>query len=491
MAGIPDDFAGGRVFLNDPNQAGSAAALGDLAAITLQLLHLNGAGLADGERNRIAGHLRNTINAANAFKARENATRELQPMNRIPDDDYGLVNNLAGIRLNQIPQFDGKSPDPKEVVRWISRIDRTAEAHDLTRAAMINLMVHASTGSASDFIEQMREQGRNIGDIIRNLELRYGGLVTPDEALTKVNTMPRAEGQSLSSFLDDLRYIARMAKRGIANVAERNTAIDQLVENNIRRVLPKSVLRSLEERLLARQRMGLPNLTTIEFEKECVELEQRRNDNKVEALKAQSRIMGKHNRRIHSVVQAIPIHSVTAQAGSSGSELSAESSDEDEPDEATIALMQEVRKVETKYAARGINPDRQRVYKKAIGRFNKKPMPNYRPRPKPAVAAITSGTGVSTSGPPNKLPESPRKPIQELLTLANCTRGDCIHCGVTGHMMNNDACPLRGKPLVDRACMRCKKGLHPVDDCLTVFQQPAKPAIAQIQEYDSDSDLNI
>ena len=491
MAGIPDDFGGGREFLDDPNRAGAATALGDLAAITLQLLHLNGAGLADGERNRIAGHLRNTINAANAFKARENSTRELQPMNAIPAADYGLVNNLAAIRLNQLPQFDGKSLDPREVVRWIARIDRTAEAHGLTLPAMINLMVHASTGTASDFIDQMREQGRNIGDIIRNLELRYGGLVTPDEALTKVNTMPRAEGQTLSSFLDDLRYIARMAKRGIANNAERNTAIDQLVENNIRRVLPKSVLRSLEERLLARQRMGLPNLTTIEFEKECVELEQRRNDNKAEAHKAHSRIVGKH-RRIHSVVQSIPIRSLTTQSTeTSGSDYSSSSSEEEEQDEATIALMQEVRKVEAKYIARGVNPDRQKVYKKAIGRFNRKPMSNHRPRQKPTVAAITSGTGISTTGPPNKLPESPRKPIQELLALANCARGDCIHCGVTGHMMNNDACPLRGKPLVDRACMRCKKGLHPVDDCLTVFQQPNKPAVAQIQEYDSDSDLNI
>jgi hypothetical protein len=497
MAAIPANFGGDREFLPDPDRAGTAAALGDMAAINLQLLHvLQPVFAADGleaERTRLAGILRNTLQAADAFKARENSTREVRPMNNIPAVDFGATNNLAGIRINQLPQFDGLSNDPKVVIRWISRVLRTAEAHTLTRAATINLMVHASSGPASDFIDQMREEGRGIGDIIRNLELRYGGLVQPEEALVKVNTMLRDEGENLHSFLDRLRHMAKMAKRDIVDNAQRSAAIDTLVESNIRRVLPKSVLRALEERILARQRMGQPNFSAMDLEKECIELEQRRNDTRVEVQRAQSRIMGKPHKKIHAVVQPKQIHKVVTQAGTSGSELSSDSSDEDDLDEATIALIQEVRKVEAKYVAKGIAPDRRKLYKKAINKFNRRPAPRDRPRQKPTVAAVTAGTGVSTTGPPNKLPDSPRKPINELLALANCVRGDCIHCGVTGHMMNNDACPLRGKPLVDRACMRCKKGLHPVDDCLTVFQQQAKPAgaVAQIQECDSDSDLNL
>jgi hypothetical protein len=179
MAGIPANFGGDREFLDDPNRAGSAAALGDMAAINLQLLHILGNQIGDGfaaERDRLAGVLRTTLNAANAHRARENSTRELQPMNTIPPGDYGPTNNLAAIRLNQLPQFTGATKDPREVVRWISRVLRTAEAHTLTQAATINLMVHASSGSASDYIDQMREEGKQLGDIIRNLELRYGEL---------------------------------------------------------------------------------------------------------------------------------------------------------------------------------------------------------------------------------------------------------------------------------------------------------------------------
>jgi len=484
MAGIPADWAGGREFLADPARAGTAHALGDMAAINLQLLHLLGPVMGDGlagERDRLAGALRNALTAAEAFKVRENSTRELQPMNTIPVADYGPTANLAGIRLNQVPQFSGSTNDPKEVVRWISRVLRTADAHTLTLAATINLMVHASTGPASDFIDQMREQGKTIGDIIRNLELRYGDLCLPEEALTKVNTMPRYEGEGLSTFLDRVRFMARMAKRNIANANDRNAAIETLVENNIRRALPKSVRAALEERILTRTRMGLPAFTAMEIEKECVELEQRRNERKAEATRAQK---NSNRHRNIDAVQSASIRSLQAALQAIGVDSPSDSSEEEIPDEGAVALINEIKQMKARYAARGAAPDNHKIYRRAIRRFNEKT------KPKQVVAAVTSGSGAPTSGPPNRLPDSPRKPIQELLALANCTRGDCLHCGVTGHMMNHDACPLRGKPLVDKACMRCKKGLHPVDDCLTVFQQPGKAVVAQVQEFQSDSDLN-
>jgi hypothetical protein len=38
-------------------------------------------------------------------------------------------------------------------------------------------------------------------------------------------------------------------------------------------------------------------------------------------------------------------------------------------------------------------------------------------------------------------------------------------------MMKNMACALKDKPLTDRACVKCGKGLHAADDCPKVFQQ--------------------
>ena len=507
MAAIPAEFGGGRVFLDDPDRAGSATALGDMAAVNLQLLHLLGNHIGDGfraDRDRLAGAMRNALQAANAHKTRESSTRELQTMNAIPDGDYGATTNLGGIRINQLPQFSGATNDPREVVRWIARVLRTAEAHTLTLGATIHLMVQASTGSATDYIDGLREEGKDIGQIIRNLELRYGELCMPEEALTKANTLARGEKENISDFLDKVRYLAKMAKRGIANVAQRTAAIDDIVMANIRRALSKGVRRLLEERIRTRTMMGQPPFTAMEIEKECVELEQRKLETKQDQLKDRARMMPMG--RVHMVAR-----SSTARAAPAAPvfhvqetpDMEVDSSDVSSSDEAAqdgLAEMAgdlfagEVRRIEAKYAAKGVVPDKQRVFRRAIRGFNKRqgPAPNNRMyKPKPTVAAVTStGVSIPASGPPNKLPESPRKPIHELLALANCQRGDCLHCGVTGHMMTSDACPLRGKPLVDRACMKCKKGLHPVDDCLSVFQQPAKPAVAQIYESSEDSDLN-
>lgn len=512
MAAIPDNFGGNRAFLDDPLQAGSASVIGDMAALNLQLLHLTRAQVGPAEADRMAANLRNVLAAAEAQKAREFATRELQPMSTIPGaGGYGATNNLAGIRIQQIPTFAGSSTDRDEVFSWLRKTLRMAEAHTLTNAATINLLIHASTGAASDYIDQMREEGKGIGDIIRNLELRYGGLCIPQEALIKANTLPREPGENLSDFLHRLRNLAKMAKRNIVDGAERLQAINDIVEANLRRVLPKGIRKELDERVLARMRMGHPPFSTQDLERECVELEQRRAEYKKDQLKEQAKVAlpGKVHliRNTLKKVPASPVYRIqedpTPTQDVEQEELSPDTSDEEAQDNlselAGELFAGEVRRVEAKYRARGIQPDRQRVMRKAIRGFNRRQAPapgtadpSYkRFRPKPAVAAVTStGVSIPTSGPPNRLPESPRRPIQELLTMANCQRGDCIHCGTTGHMMTSDACPLRGKPLVDRACIKCKKGLHPVDDCLSVFQQPAKPAVAHIYDDSSDSDLN-
>ena len=79
------------------------------------------------------------------------------------------------------------------------------------------------------------------------------------------------------------------------------------------------------------------------------------------------------------------------------------------------------------------------------------------------------------NGPPGRLQDGPRRSIMELLRAANCERGECIQCGNKGHLMHNEACGLRGKPVTDRACMKCNKGLHAVDDCPRVYQTRAPP----------------
>jgi hypothetical protein len=62
-------------------------------------------------------------------------------------------------------------------------------------------------------------------------------------------------------------------------------------------------------------------------------------------------------------------------------------------------------------------------------------------------------------------------------------------------MMGRDECALRNRPLVDRPCVKCGKGLHSADDCLRGFSsqfkgkaEPINNANAALEE--SDDDLN-
>ena len=59
--------------------------------------------------------------------------------------------------------------------------------------------------------------------------------------------------------------------------------------------------------------------------------------------------------------------------------------------------------------------------------------------------------------------------------------------------MSSDACALRGKPLVDRPCVRCKKGLHAADDCVATTQQQPQAVVNQIYDdvWTDEEDLNF
>jgi hypothetical protein len=275
--------------------------------------------------------------------------------------------------------------------------------------------------------------------------------------------------------------MARMAARHINNAAQRNALIDSLAEVNLRRVLHPSVLKDLEERILSRSRAGNPPLTTPELERECIELERRREDRK--ALARQSYGHDGNDRRRHTrqVVANVKPNKLNkaqfvrqaTEAEFSESDSSPESSDGEAADSENEfeALINEIRYQKKKYQDRGHPVDDRKLMKRATRNINRR------------FAGRQPGNAkqVVQDGPPSHLKEEPRKTISELLTLANCVRGECILCGKAGHIMSNDACGLRGKPLTSSPCVKCKKGLHAADDCPRVYQQGGNPGnISQI-----------
>jgi len=475
MAGAPPPNMGGdRVFLGDPQNSGMSTVVGDMAAGTLQLIHALEGIIPDAQRalvGRIADRTRQALAASNASQAREQATRELQPVTRVPAAAFGATVAIANIRMNNVPSFTGNGGDTLDVVRWISRIFTLAQAHTLTFESTINLMIQGSSGGACDYIEQMREEGKTLSQIVQQLEMRYGDLCTPDEARVKCNNMTRKDNEGLPEFIDRLRTMARMACRLELNEAARRTAIDILVEGNIRRVLPTSVRNALEERVINRSRMGLPAFTAREIEKECLDLERRRHERKVEINGASAK------KRV--------IHRVQEDESSSDDSDTTSEDNESQEDESTTNLINEIRHVEKRYIARGRPIDTRKVQHRAIKNFNKK-FPRFQRKPGHFVKEVHQGARQAFAGPapqqgpPNKYDGNPRRNINELLTLANCVKGQCIQCGTDGHYMHNEACVLKDLSLTDRPCAKCGKGLHQADVCPQVFQHryaanPQKP----------------
>lgn len=549
MAGIPADYGGDRVLIDDPEKANAAQAAGDQAALQLQLLHIlepviQAHGLV-AERNRLAEGFRNIRRAADQHNARESNTRALAPMSRIPVD-WGAVDNLVGVRINQHPQMEQEPRDSRDICRWLDRMVNASVSHGLTEQATISLLVSCSKGPISDHIEELRVEGKSYADIVRNLELRYGDLCPPKEAVLKVNALQRRPSEPLSSFIDRLKYLARMAKRHIADDDERRLQITSLLESNVRRALAPSVREALDDRDLTRMRMGLPPFTLTELEKEITELERRREERHLQQRRGHqgpgriATVQAAHPHRVNQVYLQANLSDNTgydSPYGDSFSDLEPEETDgvylaPEMQDEGVIALVHNINYVQDKYQARGAVAPPNKVWNKAVNRTmryagqapprdQQRANPGYRgnrqpQNERPQARQVTAQQGYQPQpgyqprqgyqpplhgegqyqprpqGPPNRLPDG-RFTVRDLLNKANCVAGECIRCGRVGHVMNSDICPLRGKPLQDKACVGCKKGLHAVNDCMMAYQPPAQGQVNQVQaEWSDDSDdLNL
>jgi hypothetical protein len=469
MAAPPANFGGERNFIADPQNAGVSEATGDLTALSLQLIHAltEGNVIPDAQRPlvlTIAGRFRQVLAASEASQAREKSTREMRPVTQIPDVQYGAIVNTTNIRMNNIVALTGLETDPYAVTRWLSRILNLARSHTLTFPATINLMIQGSTSGAADYIEQMREEGKPLAQIVQHLEMRYGDLCSPEEARVKCNALTRKDKEGLSEFIDRLRNIGKMACRMEENGIARQQAVDLLVEGNIRRVLPNSVRNLLEERVINRKRSGLPGFTARELEKECLDLERRRSERREIAAEPAGM------RRQARVQQVLEIDSDSEQDDDSTEE-------EEEIDENMTLLIQAIQQQNKIEAGKGKPVDPKKVYRRAFRNYQQKFPRGKPPRNAKQGAAAMVGVGPAQvpgypriPGPPNRL-DGPRKTILELLALANCVKGQCIQCGNEGHMMRSDQCALKDLPLMDRPCTKCGYGLHAGDSCPRVFQQ--------------------
>jgi hypothetical protein len=468
-----------------------------LGAINLQILRiLRTAQINDPQAvadiDNLADYIRPIVAASDATRDRERISTELQPLTVVPVN-WGDQDRIANIRLYNVPNFTGTSSDTIDIVSWLDRVFSLGTSHRLTAVAVVNLMIMAATGSAADYIRQMRDEHKTPHQIVQALELRYGDLCLPEEAMSRCNNLQRKEKEKLADFIDRLRKMAKMAYRNIPAEGRRMELTDSLIKSNIRRALPLSLRKSLDDRMRIHLSMGKPEMTCREVEKECIELERARDERREEAQRS---VKAQPQQNSKKFVRQAQINSVMEDSDFTEDEETSTEFSEDEVDEEAIHWVNRMEQAKRYYANKGRKLTPQQLRAKVTQRYNKD-RGRYQRRPPPGPKAAAAAAQVQDwKGPPERLGSERRKNILELLNLANVNRGECIQCGTPGHMLGKDECALRNRPLTDRPCAKCGKGLHSADDCLrgfsSQFRGKAEPIAANQaqEENEEEGDLN-
>lgn len=457
---IPEEWCGNHVFITDTSTAGPMRIQADIAASQVQGYYwAHQAAATDAERARyiaVRDQLKTTINQIDDVGSREVSTRRMQPVSNYSSTTvFGKKDDVGSIRTNMITTFKGESEDPYEVVRWINKVLSVGAGQQLSQKGIINLLSQTSSGGVCDYIEELKKPDgeADLGEIITYLEMRYGELLAPETARVKCGSIDRNPGELITSFVDRLRNLARNATKDEPDIAKRKEEISKLVATNLVRILPPDVRKEYDTGMDNRKKAHLPPLKPLDIEAECIKL--MRNRKELQASRAAA-FARKPAYAVRAVAEPGDLSDLDEhEAISDTGELTDEEDGVFDP-----ALIHEIRRARKHYAGRQPPVDEKKVYRKAFALARKKV------EKPPQRGAVRAAYG----GPPGRLQDGPRRSIMEMLREANCQRGECIHCGAAGHLMHNEACGLRGKPVTDRACMKCHKGLHAVDDCPRVYQ---------------------
>ena len=466
---FPNERGGDREFVELPAQAGLPDAIGDLAALMQNVLHTFSQPAGDARDalinnvNEQAVRLRQLADLA---RDREQNTRAPRPLTAIPAEAWGETANIAGVRTNNLLKFAGEKGSANNCYIWLEQICSTAAAHTLTFQAATLLLATMAQGSVASYISELRQEGKEFPAIVQALEVRYGELCSPDQARMLCNTMERGS-LDLRSFVDQLKLKARIACREERDGNRRRDLMYTLIETNLRRGLPTSVRMAIEEKLVDRARMGLPQLTITELEQEALRLESKRLARRAE-LGEKKEPQKQKRRPIFAAAEVLSDDEVCVDSDADDNTAPDEVIDDDDEDECPYDyLVSYIADQKARHHRKGDKITVDKLVKQA----NKKVELRYDPKNRNRFTRpqrVAEVAQKANSGPPSRI-DPRQKTILELLRLANCERGHCILCGMPGHMMYSDKCALRGKPVASKSCAKCGHGLHSADDCIRTF----------------------
>jgi len=478
MAAIPPNHGGDRAFIANPQGATNADAIGDLAATMQLLMHIveaipgANAPLVTAGRERV-----NTARAAvEAIAQRDVGQREPPPLTDLPAVG---ANPLGNTRFQHIPKFEtrkNEKPPPGEVFAWLSACAVTARTAGLNQDGFFSLLLSTCTGSAFNYVEHCRQAGLTILETVRNLESRYGDLLNPADAGAELTVYQRPSGSPASAVLDDLRRLAKFQLR-LHPEEGRQERIEELVRLHLLRVLPIDVTAVLNEDIRQANATGakVPSNDFLATRAERLE----KHGSRSAVKEHQHRRERQHHERQVTVTHPIPTgpppsSDMIRYVALSDEELQRAVSDalapEPELDEESDELVESVLAIQQVIARQNRHAPMKNVLTAAIRQHNNR----QQGRP---INQVAGSNPPVRQGPPNKLGRT--LALTELLRLANVNRGECILCGIPGHLRGNINCALRGQPLMDMPCTRCGKGLHSADNCHLTAEAVANACVEE------------
>lgn len=393
--------------------------------------------------------------------------------------------NIEEIKTPGLAIFKGTA-NKHECLAWLSRIMSTAKQHRLTDAATVNLMKAKCSDEAFDSIEQDLSENNDLETIVVNLERKFAGVCLPDEARIKCNTMKRKDNQMLSVFGDQLNKMARIATRHIMDDAEKTRQIKDLVMSNMKRVLPAATKHDLEERIRYRAASGKRPWTVTQFMAEIDSIEQSRVERIAKHQEDQHRRKKLRNRYgVRAVELSDDLDYVDAQIDELDSD-DTDSNDEGEIDFDTYYISDaeedgcdtdqesvtesDIAEDELEFVLNAVRQQKKPGFKGGKNKFH---------RVKKALKKVVDSR--QNRYPVYRPPDGPPRLLSqckinrnELPRLAKVDQDDCLHCGLRTnppHKAGAMRCPLKGQKMVDRACLKCSKGLHQSNQCPTVRMQ--------------------
>ena len=142
-----------------------------------------------------------------------------RPLTEIPAE--GAAHNLNNVQSQHITKFTGTTNKPEDLYSWLGHVMQCAQGHALDHPCIIFLLHQTSQGGPNVYIQQLRSAGLPLLEIVQALEIRYGELCSPENAMIKLQSCVPDAGAPIHAFLDKLRKYASIVTRDIADVETR------------------------------------------------------------------------------------------------------------------------------------------------------------------------------------------------------------------------------------------------------------------------------